>query len=121
MARSEPLRPVPGGFATWLLTLIHHRAVDAARRESTIHRRMVAAPEVGENWSPTPAPGADQAAMARVAAGQVRAALHHLLRSSSELAPLVVMKFGPGCGGGLCCGGQLACLRWVVVLLVRSR
>lgn len=76
----DPCRfdPSRGGFATWLLTLIHHRAVDAVRRESTIRRRMMAAPEAGENWPPTPVPGADQAAMARVAAGQVRAALHHL-------------------------------------------
>ncbi len=73
--RFDPLR---GGFATWLLTLIHHKAVDAVRRESTIRRRMVATPEAGEDWSPTPVPGADQAAMARVAAGQVRAALHRL-------------------------------------------
>ena len=70
--------PSRGGFATWLLTLIHHKAVDAVRRESTLRRRMVAAPEAGEDWSPTPVPGADQAAMARVAAGQVRAALHRL-------------------------------------------
>jgi RNA polymerase sigma factor (sigma-70 family) len=76
----DPTRydPARGGFATWLLTLIHHKAVDAVRRESTIRRRMVAAPEAGEDWSPTLAPGADQAAMARVAAGQVRAALHRL-------------------------------------------
>lgn len=76
----DPTRfdPSRGGFATWLLTLIHHKAVDAVRRESTIRRRTVAAPEAGEDWSPTSVPGADQAAMARVAAGQVRAALHRL-------------------------------------------
>jgi RNA polymerase sigma factor (sigma-70 family) len=74
-ARYDPAR---GGFATWLLTLIHHKAVDAVRRESTIRRRMVAAPEAGEDWSPTPMPGADQTALARVAADQVRAALHRL-------------------------------------------
>jgi RNA polymerase sigma factor (sigma-70 family) len=76
----DPTRfdPSRGGFATWLLTLIHHKAVDAVRRESTIRRRIVAAPEAGEDWSPTPVPGADQAALARVAAGQVRAALHRL-------------------------------------------
>jgi RNA polymerase sigma factor (sigma-70 family) len=70
--------PARGGFATWLLTVTHHRAVDAVRRESTIRRRVVAVPEAGEDWSPTPVPGADQAAMARLAAGQVRAALHRL-------------------------------------------
>lgn len=76
----DPTRfdPARGGFATWLLTLIHHKAVDAVRRESTIRRRMVAAPEAGEDWSPTPVPGADHAALERVAAGQVRAALHRL-------------------------------------------
>jgi RNA polymerase sigma factor (sigma-70 family) len=74
-ARYDPSR---GGFATWLLTLIHHKSVDAVRRESTLRRRTVTAPEVGEDWSPTPVPGADQAAIARVAAGQVRAALHRL-------------------------------------------
>jgi RNA polymerase sigma-70 factor, ECF subfamily len=31
-SRFDPSR---GGFATWLLTLIHHRAVDAVRRENT--------------------------------------------------------------------------------------
>ena len=74
-ARFDPAR---GGFATWLLTVTHHRAVDAVRKESTIRRRVVAVPEAGEDWSPTPVPGADQAALARVAAGQVRAALHRL-------------------------------------------
>ena len=70
--------PARGGFATWLLTVTHHRAVDAVRKETTIHRRMMTVPEAGEHWSPTPAPGADHAAMARLAAGQVRAALHQL-------------------------------------------
>ncbi len=86
----DPTRfdPSRGGFATWLLTLIHHKAVDAVRRESTIRRRMVAAPEAGEDWSPTPVPGADQAAMARVAAGQVRAALHRLPHEQRQVLAL---------------------------------
>jgi RNA polymerase sigma factor (sigma-70 family) len=76
----DPTRfdPARGGFATWLLTVTHHRAVDAVRKESAIRRRVVAVPEAGEDWSPTPVPGADQAALARVAAAQVRAALHRL-------------------------------------------
>ncbi len=75
----EPTRfdPSRGDFATWLLTLIHHRAVDTVRKETPIRRRVVTA-EAGEDWSPTPVPGADAAAMARVAVGQVRAALHRL-------------------------------------------
>jgi RNA polymerase sigma factor (sigma-70 family) len=74
-SRFDPSR---GAFASWLLTLIHHRAVDTVRKETTIRRRVVGAVEAGEDWSPTPVPGADAAAIARVAAGQVRAALHRL-------------------------------------------
>ncbi|MQA14721.1 MAG: sigma-70 family RNA polymerase sigma factor [Pseudonocardiaceae bacterium] len=70
--------PARGGFATWLLTLIHHKAVDAVRRESVVRRRTVPAAEAGEEWSPVPVPGADQAALAQVAAGQVRDALQRL-------------------------------------------
>jgi RNA polymerase sigma-70 factor (ECF subfamily) len=76
----EPTRfdPSRGDFATRLLTLIHHRAVDAVRNETAIRRWVVAAPEAGEDWSSTPVPGADAGTMARVAAGQVRAALVRL-------------------------------------------
>ena len=76
----EPTRfdPSRGDFATWLLTLIHHRAVDTVRKETTVRRRVVAVPEAGEDLSPTPVPGADAVGMARVAAGQVRAALDRL-------------------------------------------
>lgn len=70
--------PARGGFATWLLTVTHHRAVDAVRKETTIRRHVIAVPEAGQDWSPTPVPGADQAAMTRLAASQVRAALHKL-------------------------------------------
>lgn len=70
--------PQRGAFATWLLTLVHHKAVDAVRRESAIRRRTVPAAEAGEEWSPDPAPGADHEALAGVAAGQVRSALRRL-------------------------------------------
>src|SRR5262249_33976589 len=60
----------------------------AVRRESTIRRRMVAVPDAGEDWSPTPVPGADQAALARVAAGQVREALHRLPLEQREVLAL---------------------------------
>ncbi|HEX5349924.1 MAG TPA: sigma-70 family RNA polymerase sigma factor [Pseudonocardiaceae bacterium] len=73
-SRFDPSR---GAFATWLLMLIHHPAVDAVRKESTRRRRLGAAPVPGEDRSSTSVP-ADQAAMAGVAAGQVRAALHRL-------------------------------------------
>jgi RNA polymerase sigma factor (sigma-70 family) len=63
-----------GAFATWLLTLVHHKAVDAVRREATIRRRTV--PVEVTDAAPTPAgPGADQEALGAVVAGQVRDAL----------------------------------------------
>ena len=71
--RYEPQR---GRFATWLLTLVHHKAVDAVRRESAGRRRTVSAAQAGEEWSPVP--GAEHEALAAVAAGQVREALQRL-------------------------------------------
>ena len=63
-----------GAFATWLLTLVHHKAVDAVRREATIRRRTVPVEDTDE--APTPAgPGADREALGAVVAGQVRDAL----------------------------------------------
>ncbi|MGH4014864.1 MAG: RNA polymerase sigma factor [Pseudonocardiaceae bacterium] len=77
--------PARGSFATWLLTLIHHNAVDAVRRTSTDCQRRVAAPEADKEWSPTPVAGVDQAAVTRVAVGQVRAALDRLPGEQREV------------------------------------
>jgi RNA polymerase sigma factor (sigma-70 family) len=70
--------PSRGTFGTWLLTLVHHKSVDAVRRESTIRRRTVPASEDGDEWNAPPGPGADQAALGAVVAGQVRDALGRL-------------------------------------------
>ncbi|MDQ3885851.1 MAG: hypothetical protein M3308_02245 [Actinomycetota bacterium] len=91
----EPYRfdPSPGGFTTWLLTLIHHRSVDVVRRESAHRRRTVAVPEAGEGWSLTPMSGADHAAMARVAADHIRDALHELpLEQRQALTPCLLRR-----------------------------
>jgi RNA polymerase sigma factor (sigma-70 family) len=84
--------PARGRFATWLLTLVHHKAVDTVRRESTRRQGMVAVAEAGGEWLPTTQPGADQAAMTRVAAGQVRAALQQLPDEQRQV--LVQAYFG---------------------------
>jgi RNA polymerase sigma-70 factor (ECF subfamily) len=70
--------PERGGFATWLLTLVHHKSVDAVRRETTIRRRTVPAAEDGQEWSIEPGPGADVAALGSVVADKVRDALRTL-------------------------------------------
>ncbi|WP_345379364.1 RNA polymerase sigma factor [Pseudonocardia yuanmonensis] len=63
-----------GAFATWLLTLVHHKAVDAVRREAAVRRRTVSVEDTDD--APTPVgPGADQEALGAVVAGQVRDAL----------------------------------------------
>lgn len=67
-----------GSFGTWLLTLVHHKSVDAVRRESAVRRRTVPSAEDGEEWSAALGPGADQAAIGAVVAGQVRDALGQL-------------------------------------------
>ncbi len=70
--------PARGTFGTWLLTLVHHKSVDAVRRESAIRRRTVPAADDGDEWSAPVGPGADQAALGKVIAGQVRDALGRL-------------------------------------------
>lgn len=67
-----------GSFGTWLLTLVHHKAVDVVRRESAIRRRTVPSADDGEERSAPPGPGADQDALEAVVAGQVREALNTL-------------------------------------------
>jgi RNA polymerase sigma factor (sigma-70 family) len=86
----EPGRfdPARGAFGSWLLTLVHHKAVDAVRRESAIRRRTVPAAEDGEEWSVAPGPGADQAALGAVVAGQVRDALGWLPNEQREALAL---------------------------------
>lgn len=70
--------PARGRFGTWLLTLVHHKAVDAVRRESALRRRTVPASEDGDERSAPPGPGADQAAIGAVFATHVQDALARL-------------------------------------------
>lgn len=81
-----------GAFGSWLMTLVHHKAVDAVRRESAIRRRTVPAAEDGEEWSAPPGPGADKAALGAVVAGQVRDALGDL--PAEQRQALALAYFG---------------------------
>ncbi|MFE9751619.1 RNA polymerase sigma factor [Saccharothrix saharensis] len=60
-----------GGFGTWLMAVVHHRAVDAVRREKTQGRRS--APLAGEvsERNVTPANGADHAALTGLVGAEV--------------------------------------------------
>ena len=80
--------PDRGGFAAWLLTLVHHRAVDAVRREAVQRRRTVpGGDEVAERLAP-PGPGADDQALVGVVGGQVREALGRLSDEQREVIAL---------------------------------
>lgn len=79
--------PARGGFGTWILTLVHHKSVDAVRRESALRRRTVAAVEEGQESGP-PGPGADQGALRSMEAGQVRDALGRLPAEQREALAL---------------------------------
>jgi RNA polymerase sigma factor (sigma-70 family) len=71
--------PDRGAFGTWLLSLSHHRAVDAVRREEAVRRRRTRAMEEGESLALTDAPlaVADEA-LVGVRRDQVRQALQGL-------------------------------------------
>jgi RNA polymerase sigma-70 factor (ECF subfamily) len=86
----EPERfdPARGPVSSWLLTLVHHRAVDAVRRESGRRRHTVAPAEDGEEWGGPPGPGADQGAIDAVVAGHVRDALAQLPAEQREALAL---------------------------------
>jgi RNA polymerase sigma-70 factor, ECF subfamily len=78
---SSRYTPARGTFPGWLLTVVHHKSVDAVRRENAAHRRTV--PISTDSEFPA-GPGADEAALASVFAGQLRSALHRLPRQQRQ-------------------------------------
>lgn len=80
--------PARGYFGSWLMTLVHHKAVDAVRRESATRRRTVPGVDGGDEWNAPSGPGADHAALGSVLAGQVRDALGNLPDEQREALAL---------------------------------
>lgn len=78
--------PARGGVASWLLTLVHHKAVDAVRREATRrrHHPTTDAPDEQAGAVHAQGPSADRAALGSVIAEQVRAALGRLPREQRQ-------------------------------------
>ncbi len=83
----ERYDPARGSVSAWLMTMVHHRAVDAVRREATRRRHTVPPGEEGDEWLP-PGPGADEAALDAVVAGHVREALGALPTEQREALTL---------------------------------
>jgi RNA polymerase sigma factor (sigma-70 family) len=69
----EPRRfhPGRGSFGPWILTLVHHKAVDSVRREVTIRRRTESTGDHGQQRVLVPAP----ARRGAVGPGRIRNAL----------------------------------------------
>jgi RNA polymerase sigma factor (sigma-70 family) len=87
-ARFDPAR---GSFATWLLTLVHHRSVDVVRRQASHRKRnLLSTDEIVERLTPA-GPGADDRALSGVVSGQVREALAHLSDEQREVIALAYL------------------------------
>ena len=84
--RAGRFDPARGSPATWLLTLAHHTAVDAVRREATVRRHT--RPAIDDDRELPVGPGADRDAVAAVVAGHVRGALGELAPAQRETLAL---------------------------------
>ena len=83
--------PARGGFASWLLTLVHHRSVDVVRRQAT-HRKgnLLGVDELIDQAMPTEI-GADDRAMSSMTGGVVRAALRQLTADQRQVIGLAYL------------------------------
>ncbi len=80
-----------GGFGTWLMTVVHHRAVDTVRRENTQRRRTVPLTDELSERSGSPARGSDHEALAGVVSAEVREALTRLPEDQRQVIALAYL------------------------------
>jgi RNA polymerase sigma factor (sigma-70 family) len=81
-----------GSVASWLLAVVHHKAVDAVRREESQRRRQTLAEEDMALSTPTATREVEEEAWSRVVAQQVRTALGAL--SSTQREALTLAYYG---------------------------
>jgi RNA polymerase sigma factor (sigma-70 family) len=77
-----------GSVASWLLAMVHHKAVDAVRREESHRRRRARAEEDLVLSAPTQTSDVEDAAWERLVAERVRTALHALPAPQREALTL---------------------------------
>lgn len=79
-----------GGFASWLLSVTHHKAVDAVRREESFRRRRNQAAEeaAGALDDPSAQTGVDEEVWRQMRREQVRGALKDLPEPQREALAL---------------------------------
>jgi RNA polymerase sigma factor (sigma-70 family) len=83
--------PARGGFASWLLTLVHHRSVDVVRRQATHHKHnLFDSDEIADQAMPAEA-GADAKAMSNMVGGLVRKALGELSEEQRQVIGLAYL------------------------------
>jgi RNA polymerase sigma-70 factor (ECF subfamily) len=78
-----------GGFASWLLAAVHHKSVDAVRREEAVRRRAVALQAVaGPDPAEAPADRTEEVVEQRLRGERVRRALRELPTAQREALTL---------------------------------
>ncbi|WP_240619687.1 sigma-70 family RNA polymerase sigma factor [Blastococcus sp. TF02-8] len=77
-----------GSFSSWLLAVVHHKAVDAVRREESQRRRQARAEDEAVLDAPVAARDVEDDAWSRVVADQVRSALGVLPTAQREALTL---------------------------------
>jgi RNA polymerase sigma-70 factor (ECF subfamily) len=100
-------------FATWLMTLVHHRSVDAVRREGAQRRRATAATDQVAERGETTVTAAEDDALAGIVGGKVREALGRLPEEQRRILSLAYF------GGYTQC--EVAALTGVPLGTVKSR
>jgi RNA polymerase sigma factor (sigma-70 family) len=81
-----------GSVASWLLAVVHHKAVDAVRREESQRRRQALAQEDLALQAPVSTRDVDEEAWTRMVADQVRTAMGVL--SSPQREALTLAYYG---------------------------
>lgn len=77
-----------GSFSSWLMTMVHHQAVDAVRREESHRRRQARAEDDLVLSTPTSTRDVEDEAWSRVVSEQVRGALGSLPAPQREALTL---------------------------------
>jgi RNA polymerase sigma factor (sigma-70 family) len=77
-----------GSVASWLLAMVHHKAVDAVRREESHRRRQARAQDDLALSAPTQTNDVEDAAWDSLVAARVRSALHALPAPQREALTL---------------------------------
>jgi RNA polymerase sigma factor (sigma-70 family) len=85
----QRFQPARGGFASWLLASVHHKSVDAVRREEAVRRRAVALRAVGgPDAADAPAARTEDVVEERLRGERVRRALRELPAPQREALAL---------------------------------